>query len=610
MSDVGILGNVSGVVEATFTNRESTQKLAEVPLAPLAFFGYPAPYSKDNYHNPLGVDVPDWRRRMVEGGSRTNATEEDTIRLLIGLRGELDNGWSWDAYLTRGESSRGAHFGHVYNLERVANAVGPTTGSPSTDDLQCVSDPANCVPLNTFGENSVTQEMIDYITFTTNESFAMEQEILSLQLSTPSLFELPAGGVGLAAGFEYRDEFASDAPDSQIATLGDAATGTPRQPTSGGYDVSEAYVEVVVPLLANRPLIESLEVEAAVRHSNYSAFGTTTNPKFGWRWRPSGDLVVRGSIGSAFRAPNVAELFGGAGSSFPSLTDPCSGGRGGGNVCMDPRVPDEGFEIISTQIRTRVGGNPDLTPEEADTFTVGLVWTPEAFLGGMSLALDYYDYELTDAIGGLGADFILIACAERGELCDKIDRFPDGNVRQLDNRTANANGLDATGIDLAVAYTGIETPLGEFDARLDLTHVLTHDLIQPDGSVIEHAGWFRDEQDGHFGEWKFILGLGYHFNENISLSWDIRFIDDVAEEFDDQFTGEIFERTLDGAIYHDLQANWHFNINDMPSSVTVGVDNARDEDPSFSLDGFNDNTDVRTFDTAGRFVYARWRIGL
>ena len=92
------------------------------------FFGYPAPYSKDNYHNPLGVDVPDWRRRMVEGGSRTNPTDEDTIRLLIGLRGELDNGWSWDAYLTRGESSRKAHFGHVYNLERVANAVGPTHG--------------------------------------------------------------------------------------------------------------------------------------------------------------------------------------------------------------------------------------------------------------------------------------------------------------------------------------------------------------------------------------------------------------------------------------------------------------------------------------------------
>ena len=610
LSDAGILGNVSGVVEATFTNRESSQKLAEVPLAPLAFFGFPAPYSKDNYYNPLGADIPDWRRRMVEGGSRTNPTAEDTIRLLIGLRGELDNGWSWDAYLTRGESSREAHFGHVYNLERVANAVGPTTGSPATDDLRCVADASNCVPLNTFGENSVTQEMIDYITFTTNESFGMEQDILSLHMSSPSLFELPAGSVGFAVGFEYRDEFASDSPDSQIATLGDAATGTPRQPTSGGYDVTEAYVEIVVPVLTNQPLAESLELEAAVRHSDYSGFGTTTNPKLGWRWRPSGDFTVRGSISSAFRAPSVAELFGGAGTSFPGISDPCSGGRMGGNVCMDPRVPDGGFEIISTQIRTRVGGNPSLTPEEADIFTIGLVWTPEAVLGGLSAALDYYQYELSDAIGGLGADFILTACAARGELCDRIDRFPDGNVRQLDNRTANAAGLDASGLDLGVAYQGIETPFGEFDARLDLTRVLTHDLIQPDGSKIEHAGWFRDEQDGHFGEWKFILGFDYHLNERINLSWDIRFIDEVLEEYDDQFTGDTFERALEGALYHDLQANWHLDLNDMPSTITVGVDNVTDEDPSFSLDGFNDNTDVRTFDTAGRFVYARWRIEL
>ena len=610
LSDAGVLGNVSGFVEATYTNRESRAKLAEVPLAPFAFFGFDAPYSEDNYYNPLGTDIPDWRRRMVEGGSRTNPTEENTARLLLGMRGEMDSGWSWDAYMTRGESSREAHFGHIYNLERVANAVGPTTGSPATGDLQCVTDPANCVPLNTFGENSVTQEMLDYITFTTNESFRMEQQIWSLQLSTPALFDVPAGSVGLALGLEYRDEFASDSPDSQIATLGDAATGTPRQPTSGGYDATEAYLELVVPLLADRPLVQSLEFEAALRHSDYSAFGTTTNPKLGLRWRVANDLVVRGSFSTAFRAPNVAELFGGAGSSFPSLTDPCAGGRTGGNVCMDPRVPDQGFEIISTQIRTRVGGNADLVPEEADIFTVGLVWTPEAFLGGMSVALDYYEYEMTDAIGGLGADFILTACAERGELCDRIDRFPDGNVRQLDNRTANASGLDASGVDLAVRYTGIETRFGEFDARLDLTRVLTHDLIQNDGTVIEHAGWFRDEQDGHFGEWKFILGLGYHFNENLNLSWDIRFIDDVMEEFDDQFTSEIFERTLKGAIYHDLQANWNFQVSDLPSTLTVGVDNARDEDPSFSLDGFNDNTDVRTFDTAGRYVYARWRIGL
>ena len=608
LSDAGILGQATGYVEATYTNRESRQKLAEVPLAPLAFFGYPAPYSKDNYYNPLGVDVPDWRRRMVEGGSRTEPNDEDTTRLLIGARGEWVEGalagWSWDASMIRGESRRISHFGHIYNLQRVANAVGPTTGSPTTGDLQCVNDAANCVPLNTFGQNSVTQEMIDYVTFTTNESFSLEQQIYALQLSTGALFELPAGGVGAAFGYEYRDERAADAPDSQIATLGDAATGTPRQPTSGGYNVSEAYLEFFV------PIVERLEFEAALRYSSYDPFGSTTNPKVGFRWRPMEGLVLRGSASSAFRAPNVGNLYGGAGSSFPSLSDPCSGGRIGGNVCMDPRVPDEGFEIISTQIRTRVGGNPDLTPEEADVYTVGVVWTPEQLLAGLSLALDYYEYELTNAIGGLGADFILNACAERGELCERIDRFPDGNVRQLDNRTANVAGLESRGLDFAAAYTGIALPLGELDVRLDLTRVLTHDLLQPDGEVIEHAGWFRDEQGGHFGEWKAILSLGYMLNENFNVSLDTRFIDDVREEYEDQFTGDVLTRTLDGAIYYDVQANWSFDLGATDSTLTFGVDNLLDEDPSFSLDGFNDNTDVRTFDTAGRFAYARLRVRL
>ena len=608
LSDAGVLGNVSGYMEATYTNRESQQKLAEVPLAPLAFFGHEAPYSKDNHYNPLDVDIPDWRRRMVEGGSRFSPNDEDTVRLLVGMLGDWAEGplegWSWDAYLVRGESRRTSHFGHIYNLERVANAVGPTTGSPATGDLRCVNDAASCVPLNTFGENSVTQEMIDYVTFTTNESFSLEQQIYAIALSTPALFELPAGGVGLAFGLEYRDEFAADAPDSQVAALGTAATGTPRQPTSGGYTATEAYLEVVV------PVAQRFELEAAVRHSEYDAFGGTTNPKFGFRWTPHDDLVLRGSVSSAFRAPNVGELFGGAGSSFPSVSDPCKGGRTGGSVCMDPRVPDEGFEVISTQIRTRVGGNADLTPEEADIFTVGVVWTPDALIPGLSLAVDYYQYDLTDAIGGLGADFILESCALRGELCERIDRFPDGNVRQLDNRTANATGLESDGVDLAVAYTGIALPRGELDVRLDLTRVLTHDLVQPDGKVIKHAGWFRDEQGGHFGEWKAILGLRYMLSERFNVSLDTRFIDDATEEFEDQSTAEMSTRTLDGAIYHDLQANWSFNMGEAASTLTFGVDNLRDEDPSFSLDGFNDNTDVRTFDTAGRFAYGRLRVRL
>ena len=161
---------------------------------------------------------------------------------------------------------------------------------------------------------------------------------------------------------------------------------------------------------------------------------------------------------------------------------------------------------------------------------------------------------------------------------------------------------------MAFSWVGIVLPVGELDVRLDLTRVLEHDLIQPDGTVIEHAGWFRDEQDGHFGELRFILGLRYQLNESLNFSWDARFIDDVQEEYTDQFTGATLERELEGQIYHDMQANWSFPAGGINTMLTFGVDNVLDEDPSFSLDGFNDNTDVRTFDTAGRFLYGRLRL--
>ena len=133
----GALGDLSGFLETTYVMRSSEAKLAEVPLAPLAFFGHPAPYSKDNFYNPLGADIPDWRRRMVEGGSRTEPNDEDTLRLLFGLRGDWFegplSGWSWEAHASYGESKRESHFGHIYDLERVANAVGPTIGDSPGD---------------------------------------------------------------------------------------------------------------------------------------------------------------------------------------------------------------------------------------------------------------------------------------------------------------------------------------------------------------------------------------------------------------------------------------------------------------------------------------------
>lgn len=632
ISDLGILGDFTFYLEASFTNRESELKLAEVPLAPLAFFGTEAPYSADNIYNPFGQEIDDWRRRMVEGGSRFDTADEDTFRVLLGARGEWDTGpmagWRWDASYIRGESEREQHFGDVYNLLRVAEAVGPTFIDEASGEPRCGTSPeteiVGCVPLNVFGQGTVTGDMLNYITFTTNESFEAEQDVFELVVSKGDLFELPAGPVGLAFGYQFREDSAKDTPDSQVAALGDAATGTPRQPTGGRIRVSEFFGEVVIPLLADVPLFQTLELEAAVRTSDYNTFGHTTNPKYGLRWRPFEDLLLRGTFSEAFRAPNVGELFGGGGVSFPDLSDPCSVGRLGDDgilgteddtVCLDPRVPDEGFDPISSQVRERRGGRSSLRPEEAKIYTIGLVYTP-AWADGLSFAVDMYDYDLDDAITRVGSDFILASCAARGENCDKIRRFGFGgvpgeegdrsfaNVFDIDNRTDNVGGVQTWGFDFALGYRGMEAPFGgALDFRIDATNVQEYDLIQADGSRIHHAGHFWDDQDGYFARWKGTFGVDY-YTERFRFSWDTRFIEGV-EELAADLAIDPFTRHVSSRNYHDVQVAYDFDLGGISNTLQLGMDNIFSKDPPLSLSGFNDNTDVRTFDTVGRFGYAR-----
>lgn len=599
------LGEVNVFAEAQYINRQNEQALAEVPLAPLVFFGFSdAPYSADNFYNPFGEDIADWRRRMVEGGPRIRDFEAQTKRIVLGLNGEFED-WSWEAYYQYGDGNLESHFGDLYNLQRVANAVGPTTGSPAGGDLQCVNDPTNCVPLDVFGQNSVTQDMLDYVTFTTNESAGSDQEIFALNISNADIFDLPAGPVGVAFGLQQREESGFDNPDSQVAALAaaNAVTGTPRIPTSGSYEVKEAYVELLIPLVADAPLVQSLDLELAHRYSDYDTFGSTNNSKVGARWRLNGDLMVRASFSEAFRQPQISDLFGGAGTSFPQISDPCA--ENPTDSCIADGVPAGGYEPPSTQIQTRVGGNAELEPETADIVTVGFVLEPR-WIEGASLTADYYDIEITDAISTLGAEFVLTQCAQAGSFCDQIQRFDaaSGGVvgfpRVVDNRFTNVGGVETSGVDVGLAYRGIETEFGLFDASVEATYIDEYDKIQADGSVIPHAGRFLDDQDGWFGRWKTNFTLRWAW-QGFSANYQARWIKSAEESYQDQITGEVLDRTVDGRTYHDLQAGYRFA--DTGLSVRLGVNNLTDKEPPLSLDGFNDNTDVRTFDTVGRFFY-------
>lgn len=612
-----LLGDVNVFAEAQYINRESNAALAETPLAPLIFFGFSdASYSADNFYNPWNEEIFDWRRRMVEGGPREDFTMIETKRLVLGLNGELGN-WSWEAFYQFGDATSEDHFSNLYNLNRVANAVGPSQRDPVTGDFiineatgnpVCVNDPENCVPLDVFGENSITPEMLDYIRFTSNESRGADHEIWGLDVSNSNIAELPAGPLGLAFGFQYREESGFDTPDSQIAALANsnAVTGTPRNPTSGSYDVTEAYFELAIPVLSGLPLVQSLDVDLAHRYSDYNTFGTTNNSKIGARWRLNDDIMLRGSGSEAFRAPQISSLFGGAGTSFPQIADPCSSNPT--QFCIDDGVPPGGYTPPSQQIPTRVGGNPGIQPETADTVTFGLVYTP-SWLDGASLTLDWYDVELEDTISSLGGEFILQQCAESGLFCDQIQRFDaasgtQGAVRILDNRLTNVGAVDTSGGDIGITYRGLDTGFGMFDFRLESSYIDKYDKEVAGGTVISHAGRFIDNQDGWFGRWKANGYITWSWND-WRVNYQVRWIKEAEEEFSDLGLGGTFRRDVDDRVYHDIQIA--YAIPDVGVKFQLGVDNLLDKDPPLSLHAFNDNTDVRTFDTAGRYIYAKLR---
>jgi outer membrane receptor protein involved in Fe transport len=342
---------------------------------------------------------------------------------------------------------------------------------------------------------------------------------------------MPAGSVGFAAGIEHREESGADFPDALIA-LG-ITSGSSRTSTQGEYTVDEAFFETNIPLLSGVVGAELLDLDLAVRYSDYDTFGDTTNYKVGLRWQPMEGLMVRGTASSAFRAPSTAALFAGSSDNSPLVSDPCS--TNPTPACIADGVPAEGFEPIGDQLSSTRGGNPEVGAEEADTITLGVVYSP-GFVEGLSFTVDYWDIDISNAISSLGEQLILDNCAATGQYCDKITRYGSdsllyGNSSDIDDRTTNVGGVTSSGYDFNARYS-TELFSGNLSLNLDATLYDTYDITQADGSVIENAGYFyRNSGDGNFPEWKTNVSASYAQDDWL-VNWSVRYIGEVEEPYD------------------------------------------------------------------------------
>jgi outer membrane receptor protein involved in Fe transport len=388
-----------------------------------------------------GEALVEWGRRNIEGGLRVTDLHHQSYRSVVGIRGDLGDGWAYDVYGLYGRTNFSTRAEGDWSKVRSQNAL---QVSPITND--CINDAANCVPLDVFhGFGAITQDMLNYVGLISTTTGFTREEVVSGQL-TGDLgsigFQSPwaKNPVGVALGAEYRNEAIEIDPDDP-ARLGDgtgAGGKTAPQPFAQ-FSVREVFAEARVPLVEDAPWAKVLQLNGAYRYSSYSSTGSTNTYEYGAEWQPIDDFRLRGSIQRAVRAPNVLELFTPQNTvltdgSFndPCFSDPsafaaCSAATGGAS--LHGTAP--GSALLScpaSQCNQLTGGNTHLKPETADTRTAGIVLTP-TFIPGFSATVDYFDIDLKDAISVVGAENILVGCYNLNQARCAISSSATSSVR-------------------------------------------------------------------------------------------------------------------------------------------------------------------------------------
>lgn len=609
--------NVRFKVDALSNERRSAQRLAGFPLSTpntgllLSGKSYYNPYN--TLYGGDGRDVQ-WSHRLTEM-ARLYQQDAKTQHLYAGLEGEFewaDRQFNWDAgYSFNKTDLVETQYGDA-NLISLGNALGPSALVNGV--VRCVDASGavidGCVPFNPLSPaGAIPQNQLDYVMFTAHNTYQYRNESVTANLSG-DLFELPAGMVGFAAGYEHRKESGFSSPDALIAsgnTSGNAFT-----PTAGGYSLDDMYVEVLVPLLKDVPGANLLELSAAVRYSDYSTFGDTTNTKFGLKWKPTENLLVRGSYASGFRAPSINDLYLGAADDFATYSDPCSANATNyaavAAACAADGVP-AGF-IAEYNSQTGNTGqtiypftntsNKNLKPETADNYTLGMVYSP-SWAPGLDISLDWWKIELQDSISAPSANYILEQCYEKGisAYCDLVTRNSTGLVTQLIVQPMNFGEQRLEGYDLAIKYRLPETTVGKFGISLDSTYVSVRET-----KVDADSGW--ESSNGIHWQWdpnwrlRSSATLDWSYGD-FSASWTARYYSSLKDyEWGADSAGN-YERVA-SATFNDVQVSYNLPWN---ATIRLGANNVLDKDPPVVMGAFANSFDPQ-YVIPGRYSYMQY----
>ncbi len=562
-------------------------------------------------------------RRNVEGAPRSNALGHTNIRMIAGLRGDINDDWSYDLYWLKAENNSQDSYLNDLNVDRIGHAL-DVVEDPETGEWLCRDEQARangCVPWNIFREGAVTQEAIDYISTVAVMYGKTSTQVVNLTLSgdlemygvtVPSASE----GLQLAAGLEYREESLETMPDEVYLTAGAAGFGGPASRVSGTLNVSEAFLEVLLPIVQDVRWARDLSLEVGYRYSDYSTSGGVNTYKVQLSYAPNESWRIRGGYNRAIRAANIWELDLPQNYHLGGSQDICAGPEPTATVeeCERTGVPASAYGLVPAnpayQYNALGGGNPLLDPETADTITAGVVWTPGS-IRGLSITLDYYDIDISEAIGSIGADNTIQICAQTGDpqFCDRIHRDSQYSLwLTRDGYTEvtyqNIGHIVSEGIDLNFNYLLGLGGSGYLAMDLMGTYLLEDRFTNP---VVDYncTGYYGNQCGEPMSLWRhrFRATWESNFRLNLSLAW--RFlgsaeVDDASPHPDlaSPAMMPIWEASDAAEIpaysWFDLAASYTFRNG---IKLTVGVNNIFDEEPPLYW-GW-----VATYDPLGRYIF-------
>ena len=587
-------------------------------------------------------------RRNVEGGGRQDNYTSDAIRQVAGLKGGWGDVWTYDVYGTYGISDLSDHSNNYLGTNQVQNAL-MVVGNPSVGGVAGVpvgapvcqaalngTDPA-CVPWNVYSPTGVTPAQLAYLTvpagYTQDSTEYIVDGSVTGELGKYGV-KLPTANSGLSVnvGTEYRSENFNFNPD-YIWSNGLQEGGAPSQAINGGFHVWEGFTEMRLPLLSDMTMAQDLSLEGGYRYSSYSLGFNTNTYKVGLEWTPIHDVRLRGSYNRAVRAPNLNELFtpatvGAGGNADPcwGQVDPATGLVASGYTpaeCAKTGVSPQQYGHIqvntATQTNTKVGGNPNLQPEKADTYTFGLVYQP-TWLHNFVASVDYWNVTITNTIISLPSATIIDECARGGgSTCDLIHRGPTGSLwtetpqDYVSANYQNIGKLSTKGIDVLSSYH-LDLPRGN-KLSFDLNGTYTMSYLTQNitgGPMYDCVGFYGQICGAPLPAWRHVFNSTWLTPwAGLDLTFRWRFIGPSSVDGtsqNPQMAGPYYVGAdhIPGYNYFDFSASMPIGSN---VDVRVGVNNIADKNPplvpsdSCITITCNDNTWVGTYDTLGRFIY-------